>query len=101
MRPLRESHPASLAAPSAIHCAISVSVNLREVASVHMMGRANDRLAIPPHAVWKFLSLSRFISGGQGEWSVATRSITFSRSHCQSFSRFSRLRIGGAHLKSV
>ena len=46
-------------------------------------------------------SSRRFISGGQGEWSVVTISIGPSSSAAHSASRLAAPRIGGAHLNSV
>ena len=43
----------------------------------------------------------RFIAGGQGEWSLATRSMTPASSADHNASLLARSRIGGAHLKSV
>ena len=80
---------------------MSDNVNPRRLASDHMTGRATERLAMPPQAVWKFPFSSIFICGGHGEWSVATRSITPSLRPCHNCSRFARLRMGGAHLQSV
>src|SRR6202023_1004166 len=86
---------------AATHPARSTNVNPRLLASVHISGSATEMLAIPPQAVWKFPSVSRFIAGGQGEWSVTTMLIAPSLRPCHSLSQFSRLRIGGAHLLSV
>ena len=73
--------------PSTAQC--RASVNPRWLASVHINGSAIERLAMPPQAVLKLPSSSRFIDGGQGEWSVATRSITPSREALpQSFAIF-------------
>ncbi len=69
-------------------------------------GRTSD--AMPPHASSKrpvsspcCVISSRFISGGQGEWSVAIKSMTPSLNACHSASRLAALRMGGAHLKRV
>ncbi len=56
---------------------------------------------MPPHARSHRPSTRCFISGGQGEWSVATKSITPSASARHSASRFAASRIGGAHLNCV
>ena len=70
--------PASRAGPSAIQRAISISVNPRRLASVHITASATERLEIPPHAVLKFPSSSllhrrrtgRMIGGHQIDDSV-------------------------------
>ncbi len=66
-----------------------------------MTGRARPRLAIPPQARSQRPSSRRFIAGGQGEWSVATRSMRPASSAVQSSSRLAEQRMGGAHLNSV
>ena len=48
-----------------------------------MTERARERLAIPPQARSKRPVSVRFISGGQGEWSVTIMSMMPSRSACQ------------------
>src|SRR5207249_5704228 len=66
--------PARFAGASDIQRAISVSANSRSLASVYNTARATDRLAMPPHALRKFPSLVRFISGGQDRKSTRLNS---------------------------
>src|SRR5258708_39559601 len=101
MRALRVSQAASRAGADAIQRARSNNVNPRRLASVHISGRATERLAIPPQAVRKLPSARPFIDGGHGEWAVTTRSIVLSLRPCHNLSQFSRLRIDGAHLPSL
>ena len=49
----------------------------------------------PPQAAAKSPLSGRFSSGGLGEWSETTKSITPSASACQSRSRFAASRTGG------
>src|SRR5437660_5300643 len=101
MRPLLAEHPANRAGSSHIHRVRSVKVNPRRLASVHITGSATERLEIPPQAVLKFPSSNPFIAGGQGEWSVATKSIVPCLRPCHNASQFSRPRTGGAQLDNV
>ncbi len=59
----------------------------------------SDREAMPPQEVWKLGPV--FIAGGQGEWSLAMRSMVPSSTAAQSWRRLASLRMGGAHLKWV
>ena len=70
--PLR---PASRAGAAAIHSPIRSSSIPRCCMPVQSTGSARPRLAMPPHAWSQRPSSRRFISGGQGEWSVVTMSI--------------------------
>lgn len=56
---------------------------------------------MPPHAWPKSPVSSRFNSGGHGEWSLTTQSMTPSASACHNASRLAASRIGGQHLKCV
>ncbi len=65
------------------------------------VGKRELSEAMPPHAVMKSPLSRCFNAGGQGEWSLAIRSMSPSISPCHSRSRCSSSRIGGAHLNSV
>ncbi len=56
---------------------------------------------MPPQAAPKSPVSLRFSSGGQGEWSDTTQSITPDSSPRHSASRLAAFRIGGQHLNSV
>jgi hypothetical protein len=93
--------PANCAGCCDMRRARSLSEKLRWRMPVQTTDKATEMLAIPPQAVAKLLSSRRFIAGGQGEWSVAMRSMMPSRTASHSCSRFSALRMGGAHLWKV
>src|SRR5215471_2242117 len=68
------------------------------LASVHTADKPNCNEEIPPQALFRSLSDRNLSSGTQEEWSETTKSIVPSCTADQSFSRFSRSLIGGAHL---
>ena len=84
-----------------IQFAISLTVKFLFFASVQSEQRANCNPAIPPHALERSPEEISFISGGAGEWSVATKFINPDLSASQSLLLFALSRIGGAHLKIV
>src|SRR6266576_1775969 len=69
--------------------------------SVHITERPSCTEEIPPQARKKSPVSLHFISGGDGEWSDATRSIVPFASPFQRRLRLSFSRMGGAHLNSV
>src|SRR6266481_5553054 len=69
--------------------------------SVHITERLSCTEEIPPQARKKSPVSLHFISGGDGEWSDATRSMVPFASPFQRRLRLSFSRMGGAHLNSV
>ena len=78
--------------------AMSAKFSPRASACVHVAGRENCRLEIPPHARRKSPSSTSLSPGGAGEWSLLTNVRDPFLMPSQSLSRFSASLIGGAHL---
>src|SRR6202795_4008286 len=101
MAPLHFCSPARRAGPAHIHRTNLSIGTFRSVMSVHITERLSCTEEIPPQARKKSPMSLHFNSGGDGEWSDATRSMVPFASPFQRRLRLSFSRMGGAHLNSV